>query len=87
MNHFPPKRTTSRARWLIQLTSALDEAQHLLSQLMLHGDDPKEARQLRQLVLALSCEIELLRSEGFADRRALEKLPLPPNWRGGNIRP
>jgi len=86
MNHFLRKRTTCRARWLIQLTSALDEAQHLLSQLMLHGDNAKEAQQARQLVLALSCEIELLRSEGFADRRALEKQSLPPNWRGGNIR-
>ncbi len=80
MNHLPTKRTASRARWLMQLTSALDEAQHLLSQLMLHGDDRDEVERLRKLVLALSCEIELLRSEGFFERKSIDVPPLHPDW-------
>ncbi len=80
MNHFPTKRTGSRARWLVQLTSALDEAQHLLSQLMLHGDNPAEAQTLRKHILALSCEIELLRSDSYVERISVDVPPLHPDW-------
>lgn len=80
MNHPHQLRTAGRARWLTQLTAALDEAQHLLSQLMVNGNGAEEASRLRATILALSCEIELLRGEGFIERRNLADRP-PANWR------
>ena len=81
MNHLALRQTEGRARWLAQLTAALDETQQLLSQLSVMGSDPGEAVRLRTLVLALSREIELLRSEGFAGKRLVATEPLRPSWR------
>lgn len=81
MTHPLPARIASRIRWFSQLTAALDEAQQLLTQLTLHGDDPAEAARARTLVLALSCEVELLRREGFVEQRAIVPDALAPTWR------
>ena len=82
MTHPLPARTAGRIKWLGQLTAALDEALYLLGQLTVHGDDPAEAERTRRQILALSCEIELLRSDGFVGQRRIAPDPLPPIWRG-----
>ena len=82
MTHPFPARAAGRVKWFSQLTAALDEAQHLLAQLSLHGHDPVEASQARTEVQALSGEIERLRSEGFLGQRRISADPLPPSWRG-----
>lgn len=81
MTHPLPARTAGRIKWLGQLTAALDEAQYLLAQLSIHGD-PAEIDRMRRQILALGCEIELLRSEGFVGQRRIAADPPPPIWRG-----
>lgn len=82
MTHLFPARTAGRIKWFGQLTAALDEAQYLLAELTVHGNDPSEALRARTLVLALSCEVELLRSEGFFGQQMIAPEPISPNWRG-----
>lgn len=82
MTHPLPARTAGRIKWLGQLIAALDEAQNLLAQLTLHDDDQAEAERTRRQILALSCEIELLRSDGFVGQRRIASDPVPPIWRG-----
>lgn len=82
MTHPFPARTAGRIKWFSQLTAALDEAQYLLAQLSLHSDESADASRARTQVLALSCEIELLRSEGFLGQQRITADALPPSWRG-----
>ena len=82
MTHPLPAGMTGRIKWFSQLTAALDEAQYLLAQLSIHGDDPAEAAQARTQIIALSCEIELLRCEGFLAQQRIASESVPPNWRG-----
>ena len=83
MNHPLPAPIASRIKWLSQLTAALDEAQGLLKELTLHGEDPNEVGRVRTEVLALSCEIELLRGEGFVGQHRIASDLAPPSWQWG----
>lgn len=80
MTHPLPTRTAGRIKWFSQLTAALDEAQCLLTQLINHGGDPGEADRTRAQILALSCEIEVLRNGGFLARRTIAPEAAPPSW-------
>ncbi|MEO6113398.1 MAG: hypothetical protein ABIP07_02980 [Sphingomicrobium sp.] len=57
----PPKSAVVRARWLAELTVALDEAHRLTLRLAENQPDSGEAAALRVRIQAMRSEVETLR--------------------------
>lgn len=81
-------QTVSRARWIAELSAALDEAQVLLSQLVAERSDRADVDQLRTRIEELSNEVRLLHRRGFLPHQPIEAPHLvQPDWRPGGTRP
>jgi len=81
MNHLSALRSTSRARWLAELSSALEDAQNLLARLVAERIDQGDADMLRARIEELRAELRSLHRRGFAARRAIEPPRLlHPDW-------
>lgn len=81
-------QTVSRARWIAELSAALDEAQVLLSQLIADRIDPAEADLLRIRIVEVRKELHQLQRRGFLPYQPLEAPHLvQPDWRPGGTRP
>lgn len=77
-------RTTGRARWLAELSTALDEAQLLLGQLVAERIGQHDAESLRMQIVELRAQLRLL------TRRTIDPCPavkpprlIHPDWRPG----
>ena len=82
MNHQFVLRAASRARWLAELSAALDDAQILLSRLAAERIGQSEADLLRVRVEELRSELRALHRRGFtSDQRIDLPRPLHPDWR------
>ena len=75
-------RGSSRARWLAELSAALDDAQLLLSQLAAEKISPAKVDRLRARVKLLRSELRALHRRGFAAGQSAEApLRLPARRR------
>ena len=82
MDHQFVPRAASRARWLAELSAALDEAQILLSQLVAERIGQADADRLRARIEELRLELRSLHRRGFAPGRVIEPPRLlHPDWR------
>ncbi|HEU0311151.1 MAG TPA: hypothetical protein VFR36_08045 [Sphingomicrobium sp.] len=72
MNRIIDPRTLNRARWFADLTTALVEADRLLSLLETQGIYPVEMVRLRQNVRAVRSELELLNQVVRIGKRVIE---------------
>jgi hypothetical protein len=57
MNRYPISRAISRAQWLAELATALDEAERLLAQLIAEGVRPFDSELLRLRLVELRAEL------------------------------
>ena len=74
-------RSAIRARWLAELSEALDEAQMLLAQLAAERIDRADADHLRTRIEELRAELRSLHRRGFAPARVIEPpRQLQPDW-------
>jgi hypothetical protein len=81
-------QAVSRARWLAELSAALDEAQILLSQLVDERIDRADADLLRTQVVELRNQLRSLHRGGFLPHQPIVGPHLlQPDWRPGGIRP
>ena len=81
MNHLSALRSTSRARWLAELSDALDDAQSLLARLVAERIGQDDADLLRARIEELRTELRSLHRRGFAARRVIEPPRLlHPDW-------
>ena len=81
MNHLSALRSTSRARWLAELSSALEDAQNLLARLVAERIDQGDADMLRVRIEELRAELRSLHRRGFAARQVIEPPRLfHPDW-------
>ena len=79
-NQFIP-RATSRARWLVELSAALDEAQILLAQLVAERIGEADAESLRVQIVELRTQLRLLNRRSVAPERMVEAPRLVhPDW-------
>jgi len=62
-------RAIDRARWFAELSTALDQAQHLLSQLAAEGASPSETEPLRRRLLVIRAELERLNRVSLTENR------------------
>jgi hypothetical protein len=83
MNHHFVPRAASRARWLAELTTALDEAQKLLSQLAAQQINQADADGLRARIDDLRAELRMLHRRGFMPSQIVE----PPRLLHADWRP
>ncbi|WP_294121789.1 hypothetical protein [Sphingomonas sp.] len=75
-------RAAGRARWLAELSAALDEAQMLLAQLVAEQVSQADADQLRLSIDELRAELKVLHRRGFAAEVKIElRRPLHSDWR------
>jgi uncharacterized coiled-coil protein SlyX len=75
-------RAASRARWIAELSAALDEAQILLSQLVAERIGQVEIDRLRARIEELREELRALNRRGFAPGQVIEPPRLlHPDWR------
>jgi hypothetical protein len=75
-------RTTSRARWLAELSAALDDAQILLSRLVAERIDQADADLLREQIDEIRTELRVLHRRGFAaDQDVKAPRLVHPDWR------
>lgn len=81
MNHHFVPRAASRARWLAELSAALDDAQTLLAQLAAQRIDQADADGLRARIEELRAELRLLHRRGFAPSQIIDPSHLlHPDW-------
>ena len=81
MNHLSVLRSTSRARWLAELSAALDDAQSLLARLVAERSDQGDADHLRMRIEELRTELRPLHRRGFEAKRLIEPPRLlHPDW-------
>ena len=81
MNHLSALRSTSRARWLAELSSALEDAQNLLGRLVAERIDQGDADMLRVRIEELRAELRSLHRRGFAASRVIDPpRQLRPDW-------
>ena len=81
MNHLSAMRSTSRARWLADLSAALDDAQNLLTRLVAERIEQGDADMLRARIEELRAELRSLHRRGFTARRAVQPPRLlHPDW-------
>ena len=74
-------RATNRARWLVELSAALDEAQILLAQLVAERIDEADAESLRTQIVELRAQLRLLHRRPVASGRTIEAPRLVhPDW-------
>jgi len=77
-------RAAGRARWLAELSAALDEAQELLARLVAERISQGDADQLRLKIDELRAELKELHRRGFASKLTVEAArPFHPDWRPG----
>lgn len=75
-------RPSSRARWIAELSAALDEAQALLSRLVAERIDQADADLLFLQIEELRTELRVLHRRGFAAREGINTPRLVhPDWR------
>ena len=75
-------RATSRARWLAELSTALDDAQTLLSRLIAERVDQADADLLREQIDEIRTELRVLHRRGFATDEGVKAPRLVhPDWR------
>lgn len=75
-------RAVGRARWLAELSAALDEAQMLLAELVAERIGQADANQLRLSIDELRAELNVLHRRGFATEVKVElRRPLHSDWR------
>jgi hypothetical protein len=72
MNHHFPPRAVSRARWLAELSAALEDAQKLLAELVAERIDPADAGHLRMRIEQLRDELQTMHRRGFAANQRIE---------------
>jgi hypothetical protein len=78
--HFVPQ-ATSRARWLAELSAALDDAQTLLARLVTERNDQGDADHLRMRIEELRSELRSLHWRGFTSNERIDiPRPLHPGW-------
>jgi len=80
MNQNFVPRATSRTKWLVELSSALDEAQILLSQLMAERIGEADAECLRAEIVELRTQLRLLNRRQVGPPRETPRL-VHPDWR------
>jgi len=81
MNHLSALRSTSRARWLAELSAALDDAQSLLARLVAERVDQADADELRAKIEEMRSELRSLHRRGLAASRVIEPpRQLRPDW-------
>lgn len=79
--NFAP-RAAGRARWLAELSSALDDAQGLLARLVAERIDPADADQVREQIEELRTQLRVLHRRGFAGGHGVKAPRLVhPDWR------
>jgi len=82
MNQNFVPRAASRARWLAELSAALDDAQSLLSRLVAERIDQADADLLRAQIEEIRTELRVLHRRGFAADRGIKAPRLVhPDWR------
>ena len=82
MNPTHVPRAAGRARWLAELSAALDEAQLLLARLVTERISQADADQLRLSIDELRAELKVLHRRGFAAEVKVElRRPLHADWR------
>jgi len=82
MHHQFVPRATNRARWLVELSAALDEAQILLAQLVAERISESDAECLRAQIVELRTQLRLLhRRDVASDRMAEAPRLVHPDWR------
>lgn len=75
-------RAAGRARWLAELSAALDEAQMLLSELIAERINRADADRLGAQIEQLRAELRSLHRRGFAAEVEIEAPRLVhPDWR------
>jgi len=81
MNYLSALRSTGRARWLAELSAALDDAQILLARLVAERIDQADADQLRMRIEELRSELRPLHRRGLSASRVIEPpRQLHPDW-------
>ena len=82
MNPIFAPRAAGRARWLAELSAALDEAQGLLAELIAERLDPADADLVRGQIEELRTELRVLHRRGFAADPGIKPPRLVhPDWR------
>lgn len=82
MNSPSTPRAASRARWLAELSAALDDAQILLARLVAERIGRADADLLCKRVEELRSELRSLHRRGFSSNQLIElPRPLHPDWR------
>ena len=75
-------RAAVRVLWLAELSEALDEAQTLLSRLLVERINQADADLLRAQIEEIRTELRLLHRRGFAADKAVRRPRLVhPDWR------
>ena len=69
MNRHLTSRAVVRARWLAELSAALDEGERVLSQLIAEGVNPADTERLRLRLIELRTELKLLNRVSLTEGR------------------
>ena len=69
MNRHHSSRAIVRARWFAELSTALDKAERLLSELIAEGISPADTEQLRLRLIELRAETVRLNRVSLTDGR------------------
>lgn len=73
-------RATNRARWLVELAAALDEAQILLAQLVAERIGEAEAENLRAQIVELRAQLRLLNRRAAPSGAVEPPRLVHPDW-------
>ena len=78
--HYVPQ-AANRARWLAELSAALDDAQTLLARLVSERNDQGDADYLHMRIEELRSELQSLHRCGFTSNQRIDTpRPLQPDW-------
>jgi len=78
--HYVPQ-AANRARWLAELSAALDDAQTLLARLVSERNDQGDADYLHMRIEELRSELRSLHRCGFTSNQRIDTpRPLQPDW-------
>jgi hypothetical protein len=93
MNRHQSLRATIRAHWFAELSSALDEGERILGELIAEGFGPVETERLRLRLIELRAEIGRINRVGLTKSRVIgakwpegaampieRSSPLHPDW-------
>ena len=79
MNRHLRPRALVRANWFAELSSALDDGERLLNDLIAEGVSPIETHRLRSRLIELRAELERLNHVKLAGQRVVG-----PGWPSGS---